>query len=225
LIAFYAIAYANLSNHFKISNVSSDISFKKAKLVVENIIYEEFTGCINEEENKTYEEINYDCFFHVNINNYSDKLVEIQILDQYSDEGYRFSRFIIEFSIVKLIPEPSYDEPIDKFIFNSEEEIKKLKNRGLDDASRLLEQYTDQSISTKLATALDEFLDRSDGINDQHYSEWSRYIYLSVVTMTTLGYGDLIPISTVARLLVSTQAIVGIFLFGIFFYMLAKNDD
>lgn len=39
--------------------------------------------------------------------------------------------------------------------------------------------------------------------------KYSRYLYFSVITFTTIGYGDITPVSSGARLLVCTEAIVG----------------
>lgn len=41
-------------------------------------------------------------------------------------------------------------------------------------------------------------------------------IYFSVVTITTLGYGDIIPVSTAAQILISLQALLGITVIGVF---------
>ena len=41
------------------------------------------------------------------------------------------------------------------------------------------------------------------------------FIYLSFVTLTTLGFGDLIPLSPLARFLVYTEALVGVFYMAI----------
>jgi hypothetical protein len=43
-----------------------------------------------------------------------------------------------------------------------------------------------------------------------------RMFYLSAVTITTVGYGDIVPLTTSARLLVSIEAILGIVLIGLF---------
>jgi hypothetical protein len=40
-------------------------------------------------------------------------------------------------------------------------------------------------------------------------------IYFSFVTLTTLGFGDLLPISPIARFLVYVEAIVGVFYMAI----------
>lgn len=38
---------------------------------------------------------------------------------------------------------------------------------------------------------------------------YTRYLYFSTITFTTIGYGDITPVSAVARLLVGIEAIVG----------------
>jgi len=43
-----------------------------------------------------------------------------------------------------------------------------------------------------------------------------RMFYLSAVTVTTLGYGDIVPLTTRARLLITAEAILGIILIGFF---------
>jgi voltage-gated potassium channel Kch len=42
--------------------------------------------------------------------------------------------------------------------------------------------------------------------------DWGRtWTYYSFVTLTTLGYGDILPVSTTARALAYTEAVIGIF--------------
>jgi len=45
---------------------------------------------------------------------------------------------------------------------------------------------------------------------------FGRMFYLSAVTITTVGYGDIVPITTVARNLISIEAILGVILVGLF---------
>lgn len=50
------------------------------------------------------------------------------------------------------------------------------------------------------------------GIAAQSHAGWkSDWLYFSFVTLTTLGYGDISPLSPVARIVVSLQAVVGQF--------------
>ncbi len=48
-------------------------------------------------------------------------------------------------------------------------------------------------------------------------------LYFSIVTFTTLGYGDYQPISMVARITAGIESLVGVFIVGIFVYSLGKQ--
>ena len=41
------------------------------------------------------------------------------------------------------------------------------------------------------------------------------YLYFSVITMTTVGYGDFVPADTYSRIIAATQALMGYFVLGI----------
>lgn len=50
------------------------------------------------------------------------------------------------------------------------------------------------------------------GLSPKEYQGWdSDWLYLSFVTMTTLGYGDVLPVTAVARATAYMQAIIGQF--------------
>jgi hypothetical protein len=50
---------------------------------------------------------------------------------------------------------------------------------------------------------------------------WARMAYLSVVTITTLGFGDITPLTTAARFWVAAEAILGVVVVGLFLNALA----
>jgi hypothetical protein len=41
-------------------------------------------------------------------------------------------------------------------------------------------------------------------------------LYFSAIVMTTVGFGDIVPLSPMARLAVGLQAVLGVTLFGLF---------
>ncbi len=45
---------------------------------------------------------------------------------------------------------------------------------------------------------------------NQSISSWPDYLYFSFVTLTTLGYGDILPLSSLAQSLVTLEAIIGV---------------
>lgn len=53
-------------------------------------------------------------------------------------------------------------------------------------------------------------------VNDKfNHSLWN-FLYFSTVTITTLGYGDILPNSTLVRILVMVETIFGVFILGTF---------
>ena len=44
----------------------------------------------------------------------------------------------------------------------------------------------------------------------QSISSWPDYLYFSFVTLTTLGYGDILPLSSLAQSLVTLEAVIGV---------------
>jgi hypothetical protein len=52
---------------------------------------------------------------------------------------------------------------------------------------------------------------------------WIRMCYLSAVTITTLGFGDITPVSSTARALVGTEAVLGVVLVGLFLNAVAQK--
>jgi hypothetical protein len=63
----------------------------------------------------------------------------------------------------------------------------------------------------------------SAGTGDPSYASGSfwRMMYLSAVTVTTLGFGDVTPVAESARLFVALEAVLGVVLVGVFLSRLA----
>jgi hypothetical protein len=80
------------------------------------------------------------------------------------------------------------------------------------------------------ADSVERFLPRLWGRADKAATEiffaaddnrW-RMVYFSAVTITTLGYGDIVPITHGARNLVTAEAVAGVILIGLFLNAVAK---
>lgn len=52
---------------------------------------------------------------------------------------------------------------------------------------------------------------------------WYDYIYFSIVTLTTLGYGDIVPITPLAKFFVSIEVFFGYIMLGIFVNLIQKK--
>ena len=59
-------------------------------------------------------------------------------------------------------------------------------------------------------------LNAFEGIAYDIPGNWLRMLYFSVVTITTLGYGDIVPVTTKARILIGSESLIGIVLLGFF---------
>lgn len=62
----------------------------------------------------------------------------------------------------------------------------------------------------------------SQGVSPQSFCvlDW---LYFSMVTITTLGYGEIVPNETPVRIFVASEALLGLFFLGMFLNQIAKN--
>lgn len=54
---------------------------------------------------------------------------------------------------------------------------------------------------------------------------FSDFLYFSIITASSTGYGDILPNNSIIRRLVSLEIILSLFLFGFFFYYIAKQKN
>lgn len=76
------------------------------------------------------------------------------------------------------------------------------------------------------ADAYTHYMGLRRGTDLGNFSFWDtliRMVYFSVVTNTTLGYGDIVPISNRARIIVGSQSIIGLVLMGLFLNAVANS--
>jgi Ion channel len=70
---------------------------------------------------------------------------------------------------------------------------------------------------------LADFLWESSGFTSSTGDNGLRMLYFSAVTITTIGYGDIVPIKPCARIAVTCEAILGALLIGLFFSSMAPR--
>ena len=70
-----------------------------------------------------------------------------------------------------------------------------------------------------------EILDADRGFPSGLEGRFSRMLYFSAVTITTVGYGDVVPLTTAARFFAALEATMGIILLGLFINSLASRSD
>jgi hypothetical protein len=80
------------------------------------------------------------------------------------------------------------------------------------------------AIPDTLAEAMESYADAFDGFPARSSGGEARMLYLSIVTITTLGFGDIQPVTERARLLVGAEAIAGVVLIGLFLTSLSTGQ-
>jgi hypothetical protein len=93
-----------------------------------------------------------------------------------------------------------------------------MNNPGYKDAHVLM-------VTARLFQDIVGFARPEAGMPSGSAKSYWRMFYLSAVTITTLGYGDIVPISNVSRLLVASQAIIGVVLIGLFLNALTLKEN
>ncbi|MCM1990923.1 potassium channel family protein [Oceanirhabdus seepicola] len=63
---------------------------------------------------------------------------------------------------------------------------------------------------------IQEFLLASKGFSNKINNHFLSMLYLSAVTITTIGYGDIVPITLITRMLITIEALMGMTIMGIF---------
>lgn len=74
-------------------------------------------------------------------------------------------------------------------------------------------------------TELNKLIDMYYIHNGRPGSSYLRMLYFSSTTITTLGYGDIVPTSTASRMLTGLQSVLGIVLIGLYLNSIVKKND
>jgi len=80
-------------------------------------------------------------------------------------------------------------------------------------------------IDNSLNENLKEFALTIYGFPNSFIENYKRMFYFSSVTLTTLGFGDIVPVTNNARILISIEAILGVVLIGLFLNALSKRTE
>jgi hypothetical protein len=78
------------------------------------------------------------------------------------------------------------------------------------------EYETSIVLSDQLEREIGQFFLASDGFTSEANGHFWRMLYFSAVTISTLGYGDIVPVSALARALVTLEVVSGLLLVGLF---------
>ena len=80
-------------------------------------------------------------------------------------------------------------------------------------------------ISTGSQEKIVAFGNTARGFPAKASGSYARMFYFSAVTITTLGYGDIVPITSLSRTLVAFESNAGIVLIGLFLNSLSREHS
>ncbi len=90
----------------------------------------------------------------------------------------------------------------------------------IDDAKvaeeRLTESFRRLEVTQDVFERVRAFQGGVSGFPDKVPGGYGRMLYLSLITVSTLGYGDIVPLTSQTRLLTGVEATLGIILLGLF---------
>jgi voltage-gated potassium channel Kch len=75
----------------------------------------------------------------------------------------------------------------------------------------------------QLQRQVTEYLAANKGFPWETTGSFLRMFYFSAITITTVGYGDIVPVTPLARTLVASEAILGVVVAGLFLNALAQK--
>lgn len=132
-----------------------------------------------------------------------------------------------ERSFLRLHDSISNNLKVYKMVFNDNANLKQNKMYFEDKFDEIFKNnklyIPSLVIDSSLDKKLKEFALTIYGFPNSFCDNYLRMFYFSSVTLTTLGFGDIVPISNQARSLISLEAILGIVIIGLFLNALSKH--
>lgn len=78
-------------------------------------------------------------------------------------------------------------------------------------------------IPRSLFDMMSGYADAKEGFAGRTKGSFWRMLYLSTVTITTVGYGDIVPITPLARTLIAAEAVLGMLVIGLYLNALSQR--
>jgi len=131
---------------------------------------------------------------------------------------FKMNNYILYFKQINL----EYEKNLNlSFLDDFEENDLNSEIRILNNADLKLKSL---NVSENTINKLIELISIKKGIPSTSLKNLKRMFYFSTVTITTLGFGDIVPITDNARTLTSIEAILGVVVIGLFLNSLSKKN-
>jgi hypothetical protein len=93
----------------------------------------------------------------------------------------------------------------------------------LKEISKLSKREIPVAIDIEKSPYVEIFLQESEGIPSSKVDNFLRLLYFSAVTVTSVGFGDIVPLTIRARMLVGLEAVSGLIIIGLFLNSLTEK--
>jgi hypothetical protein len=115
---------------------------------------------------------------------------------------------------------PSHFDPEDK-------SVHKVTRFGMSYVERTITKlrFGNRPETAPILSAMSHFINGDSGFTSDVSDNFQRMLYFSAVTITTLGFGDIVPITTAARRLVTCEAVFGVVMIGLFLNSLTRKRE
>jgi len=223
-VPIFAMLFSIFSNHFYHSNISRELAVEQLRIHVANMIALDLPEAVENAEARigtpkvgtTF--LSYDKFDvkYLNVDERGDLsfLIRFFYIHLKEDGSTKFAEELE----VRATANQNFISPNSRFgtTFRVYPEFKNIqhqwqinKNISRNSWSLYLRPDTVQGIW--------ELREIARGRDPHVISNFFRMLYLSSVTITTLGYGDIVPVSFFARFLIAAETILGVTFAGLFF--------
>ncbi len=242
LIPTFALIYTFLPEHFFHSTVKYEFSILNTK--ADSILHELKSqiqdnyknNILNSGQNSSerildIDEISLSSLKYEN-NKFYFKFCYSELLNIHKlDSDYAYSRRCYDLSFPSMpflitVDPLGNTQNIYREIFNESQ----IKSDSIYFRSRFKEIFKADSIfmpillvNKTLNDELNEFASTVYGFPTSFKDNFCRMFYFSSVTLTTLGFGDIVPLTNTSRTIISLEAILGIVVIGLFLNALSKR--
>lgn len=245
-VVFFAFLYTYFSNDFYYSLSNKEILFDKKYFYIEESLENTLKNNFREYYNSNYlvffnKKSNRDFIFDID----SLKILETRIKNESLESDIfitlKSNRSDIEYNAVitfKILDDLiiKYENNIYKECeINIKNNSKALSGVGLNEIFkvRYLDEVLDSGIvlDSDLNEMLREYIRNNDGnpsISRKNFLYYVKYnfprmLYLSMVTITTLGFGDIVPLTSITRMLIGLESTIGVIILGWFVNMSIRD--
>lgn len=245
-VVIFALLYTYFSNDFYYSLSNKEIIFDKDYFYIQKNLEDSIKNNF-----KSYYDSNILVFFNnENSDEYVFNVDDLKVLETRINNNnlendiyikLKNSRGNLEYSLIitlKILDQLSIKYNNNMYMkckISMKNASKALSNIEIEKIFKIkyLNETLDNGIiiEEKLYKNINEYIINNDGnpsINRKSFiyyikHNFTRMFYLSMVTITTLGFGDIVPLTNVTRILIGLESTIGVVILGYFVNIITKE--